>query len=256
VYAKINIDPASPPGPSRARIVPLGPGFAVRIWGPQETLSACLRSAPPLSLGRAALRRHMADFWRQYRYRNPIEVYEREGPPSSPNYAFAMSSLWSGHNDCNDARARFMRICRTMPGVVFEGGFAPRRTHDMPGYEDLILQGRCTLAEYIERTRRSGVVFNTPAVAQCHGWKLGEFLALGKAILSTPLSRALPAPLEHGVHMHFVDGSEAAIREGVERILRDAVYRQALERGARQYYLEYVRPRSAIARILRTEIAR
>ena len=251
VYAKINIDPASPPAPSsRARIVPLGPGFTVRVWGPMATAAACLRSVPPLKLGRGAQRRHAAGFWRQYRYRPPIEEYEREGPPSSPEYVFAMSSLWVGHPECNDARARFMRACRTMPGVVFEGGFAPRQTGSVPGYEELTMPGRCTVTEYLERTRRSGVVFNTPAVAGCHGWKLGEFLALGKAILSTPLARALPAPLEHGVHVHFVDGSDAGIRDGVERILSDAPYRRTLERGARKYYLEHVRPRSAVARVL------
>lgn len=250
VYAKINIDPAQPPAPCRARIVPLGPGFTVRVWGALETAAACLRSVPPLALGRGALRRHAAGFWRQYRHRLPIEAYEREGPPSSPGYVFAMSSLWAGHPECNDARARFMRVCRTLPGVVFEGGFAPRRSGDVPGYEDLAVPGRCTLTGYVERTQRSGVVFNTPAVAGCHGWKLGEFLALGKAILSTPLARALPAPLEHGVHVHFVDGSEAGIRDGVERILRDATYRRALERGARRYYLEHVRPRNAVARVL------
>jgi hypothetical protein len=250
VYAKINIDPACPPAPSRARVVPLGPGFAVRAWGPVGTLTACLRSAPPLELGRGVLRRHAADFWRQLRYRLPIEAYERKGPPSADGYVFTMSSLWAGHPGCNEARARFMRVCRTLPGVVFEGGFAPRRNAGVPGYDDLAMPGRCTAAEYIERTRRSTFVFNTPAVAGCHGWKLGEFLALGKAILSTPLSRALPAPLEHGVHIHFVDGSDAGIRDGAERILRDAAYRRTLEQGARRYYLEHVRPRSAVARVL------
>ncbi|HEX5720674.1 MAG TPA: hypothetical protein VF179_31255 [Thermoanaerobaculia bacterium] len=255
VYAKINFDPARPPAPSRARVVPLGPGFAVRAWGPVQTIVACLLSVPPPGLGRRALRRHLADFWRQYRYRLPIAEYEREGPPSSPEYVFTMSSLWTGASECNEARARFMRVCRTIPGVVFEGGFAPRLTTDVPGYEELTTAGRCSMAEYVERTRRSAVVFNTPAVAECHGWKLGEFLALGKAILSTPLSRALPAPLEHGVHVHFVDGSEAGIRDGAERILRDAPYRRALERGARQYYLDHVRPRSAVARVLRAGTA-
>jgi hypothetical protein len=253
VYAKINIDPICPPAPSRARLVPLGPGFTVRAWGAMETVLACLRSVPPYELGRQALRRHVADFRRQYRYRLPIEAYEREGPPSSPEHVFTLNSLWAGHAECNEARARFMRVCRTTPGVVFEGGFTPRRTADVPGYEELTIPYGCTIAEYVERIRRSGVVFNTPAVAGCHGWKLGEFLALGKAIVSTPLSRALPAPLEHGVHVHFVDGSEAGIRDGVERILRDATYRRTLERGARRYYLEHVRPRSAVARVLRAE---
>ena len=46
-----------------------------------------------------------------------------------------------------------------------------------------------------ERTARSAVVFNCPAVHGCLGWKLGEYLTLRKAIISTDLGRRLPAPL-------------------------------------------------------------
>ena len=55
-------------------------------------------------------------------------------------------------------------------------------------------------------------MLNTPGVSGCLGWKLGEYLALGKAIISTPIQRQLLADLEHGTHIHVVDGSEDSMR--------------------------------------------
>jgi glycosyltransferase involved in cell wall biosynthesis len=93
-------------------------------------------------------------------------------------------------------------------------------------------------------------VFNSPAVHACLGWKLGEFLALGKAILSLPLSRAMPSPFVHGEHVHYVADEEPAMRDAIERLLRDHPYRARLEIGARRYYLEYLSPERAIQRLL------
>lgn len=120
----------------------------------------------------------------------------------------------------------------------------------MPGFEQYTTERRYSLKEYLSKLKRSAVAFNTPAVHSCHGWKLGEFLALGKAIVSTPLTRALPAPLLHGEHIHFVDGSPDSIREAVCLICRDISYRQRLERSARAYYLQYLQPQHVIERIL------
>ena len=103
--------------------------------------------------------------------------------------------------------------------------------------------------EYVERTRRSALVFNTPAVHECLGWKLGEFLALGKAIVSLPLTRALPAPLEHGTHLHLVDGSPESITDAIERITGDDGYRRRLEEHARAWYDEWLDPTRLVQRL-------
>ena len=77
-----------------------------------------------------------------------------------------------------------------------------------------------------------------------------DFLALGKAIISTPLTRQMPAPLVHGEHVHFVDGSPEQIEEAIQRICNDAPYRRRLEQAARDYYVKYLQPTSVIRRIL------
>jgi glycosyltransferase involved in cell wall biosynthesis len=94
------------------------------------------------------------------------------------------------------------------------------------------------------------VVFNCPAVHGCLGWKLGEYLALGKAIISIPLERALPEPLEHGEHIHYVDDNTEAMSEAVRTIDRDADYRHHLESGARSWYERNLTPAKIAARLV------
>jgi glycosyltransferase involved in cell wall biosynthesis len=138
-----------------------------------------------------------------------------------------------------------------MASIEFEGGFAPPGNDiEVTGYEEHTVVRRYGIAEYIAKTKRSLAVFNTPAVHDCLGWKLGEFLALGKAIISTPLAREMPADLVHGKHVHFVDGSEESIREAISLIQINPDYRKNLEFNARQYYLEYLKPARVIDRLI------
>jgi len=97
---------------------------------------------------------------------------------------------------------------------------------------------RYTHTEFIQKTKASAVVFITPAVARCLSWRLGEYLALGKAIVATPIERLLPAPLIHGKHIHYVEASLESIKNAVQLICQDDAYRRKLEQGAREYYLE------------------
>jgi glycosyltransferase involved in cell wall biosynthesis len=102
----------------------------------------------------------------------------------------------------------------------------------------------------LEKTKSSALVFNTPAVWSCHGFKLAQYLALGKAIISTPLSREMPAPLIDRCHIHYVDGSIDSISAAIQLILRDADYRKHLEENAGAYFRKYLIPKSVVERLL------
>jgi hypothetical protein len=242
LYAKANVDAGSAP----ASVLPIGPSFGVRLSGAARTASLAVRT---FASAQAPLDfvQHFRNHYRQWRHRVPEQAY-RPGP-SDDGYIFFAASLWMRESKTNEFRARFIRVCQSLPGLRFEGGFAPRESGAVAGFEQLTMRERLGLDAYLVRVRRSAVVFNTPAVLDCHGWKLAEFLALGKAIVSTPLTRALPAPLEHGRHLHIVDGTEASIRDAVQQILSDAAYRASLERQARDYYERYLAPARVIERI-------
>jgi glycosyltransferase involved in cell wall biosynthesis len=163
---------------------------------------------------------------------------------------FFLSSLWKKEKTTNQYRANFIHACRDIRSLTFEGGFAPRRYKDIDGFEDYTIDRRYEFKEYLRQLKKSIVAFNTPAVESCHGWKLGEYLALGKAIISTPLKRLLPVPLAHGENIHFVDGSIMQIKDALLTIKNDNVYRHKIECNAKKYFLHYLAPRKCIERII------
>jgi hypothetical protein len=257
VYAKINVDANELAGEAQKKILPLGPSFGIR-WlelVPSVSLAAtnfwkCLSEFK----GYRSWREHFANYWRPYHYRVPLTSYVHE--PSREGYVFSLSRAWDHEPQCNEYRLNFIKACRSLHYIRFEGGFTPCRNGSMKGLEAFAVDHRYPLDEYIAKLKRSLVAFNTPAVYGCLGWKLAEYLALGKAVISTPLNRALPAPLEHGRHIHYVDGSVDEIAQAVELLHSDAEYRHELERNARRYFLEYLSPAKCIERVARYEATR
>ncbi len=106
---------------------------------------------------------------------------------------------------------------------------------------------------YVAKTILSKIVFNTPSVHKCHGWKLGEFLAMGKPILSTPISNKLPAELIHGKHIHIAT-SEEELKAGVELLLSNNDYCDHLSENIKTYFESFVSPIAVIKNIVKVEI--
>lgn len=245
-YGMINVDLALQ---CPEKVVPIGPSFGIGQWGSLlgtyrdvAVIFARMRYPP-----RQLFRRLSA--MRTYFFERVPEHHLVPGI-SSNNYIFFVAWPWQKHPEVNPPRARFMRACRAATGVEFEGGFSPRKRGDMPELGDLTAQRRYHFRDWLNRTQRSALVFNNPAVHGCLGWKLGEFLALGKAIVSLPLTRRMPAPFEHGQHAHFVEDDQAVIEEGVRRVLGDSSYRQRLEHAARRYYVEQLAPERVVSRLV------
>ena len=108
-----------------------------------------------------------------------------------------------------------------------------------------------TPEEYIKKTKLSAIVFNTPSVHNNHGWKLGEYLAMGKAIISTPLSNNLPEELVHGKNIHFISNVND-MKVEIDFMLENNNYRTTLENGAKEYYSKFVNPQKLIEKILQS----
>lgn len=189
--------------------------------------------------------------YRAWKNRLPIEAYQNS-IPSEDNYIFFLSTLWQSDewnkNDegVNLRRARFIRACKSIENQQFEGGLLGDDSSSNDLFADVLTMKRIPFTEWIEKTKRSALVFNTPAFWNCHGWKLGEYLALGKCIISTKLSNDLPYPLAHGVNIHFVEETEEAMREAIEYILSHPEYRHKLEHGAREYWEKYGSPEASL----------
>lgn len=227
VFGKVNCTPEA--AQARSKVCLLGPLFGVRLWN----LPAGYLRAPVLVAAGKRPRSAIADLRFQGVTRLPIGRYVPTA--SQPDFIFHASRAWSGkHADTNAERILFVDAVHDL-GVPAETWFADER---MP------------LDDYLVKTGRSTVAFNSPAVHRCLGWKLGEYLALGKAIISTPLDRALPAPMEHGVHVHFTPTNRDGIAASIDTINRDHAYRAHLERGARAWFEANMTPSITAERLL------
>ena len=242
VYGHCNANYAETADVYKEKLISLCPSFGVRIRPPFQLACMALRNA--LLARPDRLKPFMGKYKRSYTTCSPIEDYIHV--EASPNYVFFCSTLWYSDewnkNDetLNLTRARFIRACRDMKELDFEGGLVPQERNRSS--EDLFkdcLYHPVSKKEWIAKTQQSMVVFNTPAFWGCHGWKLGEYLALGKCIISTRLVNDLPHPLEHGKNIHFVENSEKAMIEALQYIIAHPEYRKHLEQGALSYWKQY-----------------
>ncbi|MBQ7856524.1 MAG: glycosyltransferase family 1 protein [Alistipes sp.] len=261
VYAKINVLEEDLNIP---KIFAIGPSFGVSVWNPIRSLFMgvinyikVLKSGDEYRIPFATyIKDYIYTFWRRLRY----EKYRGGEFPESRNYVFAMSTLWYDDvslRTVNRYRGEFIRVCQKL-FPVFEGGlfYIPNVESIYPPYvrykaefKDVLMNRRVGMQEYLRGTQRSSIVFNTPSVCQCHGWKLAEYLSMGKVIISTPLSNAMPGEFRSGVHYLCCDSVE-----DMEHIIRDLqaddAKRRALKKSASEYFEAYLSPQAVTKRIL------
>ncbi len=269
VYGSVNANFSHYPQEKYPKLVSLCPSFGVRAFSLPEAIYYAVYNlilSPKCVLNKKRwnkysqeeecnktknIRNHFGLYIKNYLHRCPYEIYGQE-IKSEEGYIFFQSTLW--YNDqCNqnDAgvnlrRAYFIRAASKFPNVVFEGGLLGDDSSSNELFKDVLTMQRIPFNEWITKTKRSMLVFNTPAFWDCHGWKLGEYLAMGKCIISTPLSNDLPAPLIHGKHIHYVENTEESIYEAIKYIVEHPEYRKGLEEGARTYWENYGSPQASL----------
>ena len=260
VYGMVN--PTEKQIKQYGKLVAMGPEFGITLGNCMFTLFHCLKN---IAKGHKFTEIPFKDYLRDYLYTNircrPIRDYELK-TEGHPNYVFHASTLWYNKfaaTDTNRYRGAFLKACRKA-GLKIEGGLFYINDEsviaEMPDYpkykeeyKDFIYENRLSMDDYIRKTKESVVVFNTPSVCECHGWKLAEYLCMGKAIISTPLTREMPAPLVHGKNVHFVKSADE-IYDAVIKINSDEAYRRQLEQGARDYYEQWLAPEVVVRRLL------
>lgn len=244
VVGQVNVDPEAE---RSSKILPLGPSFGTP-WSSTPSLAAFVIHSGAMTFARR-IPAMLRDYLRHQTEREPLAAYAPG--VSDATKVFSLANYWTNAPEANQRRLRFLTAVQQVPELVLEGGIWS--ANPMPAeFEKFRLSRRVQHGDYLEQTRQSAVVFNTPAVHDCLGWKLGEFLALGKAIISTPLGREMPGRFVSGEHFHLVDGSEDAIVDAVQVITRDHEYRGRLEDNAREYWERYLAPASVARRIVET----
>jgi len=255
-YAKINFNINLTDKRFHDKIISIPPGFGIKIWNFWETAYYCCSNIIKCRFSPiVTFKNYLRDYIKQYRrpiLDDLISFTNRKTDIYSKPYIFMIGTLWDQRNcieETNLLRKTFIEVCKTLK-CNFEGGFFASVNHPQyREFKDLIFSKRYSIDSYIKKTKLSAIVFNTPAVHNCHGWKLGEYLAMSKAIVSTPLSNQLPEELVHGKNIHIISNKDE-LKYALDLLLKDESYRKMLEDGSRAYYTKYVSPQRVIENIL------
>lgn len=259
VYAKININKHMNLE-EKSKLLPIGPNFSVHPgYFSGISKKTILKLITGSRYAGIPFKKYISDHFYPYVKRLKYHSYCDSYPVD--NYIFSMSTLWYDQmTDCttNRYRARFIKesrkSCRFEGGFFFISGKAIIREY--PPYEryrddyvDCLFFRRISSPQYVEKTKKSTIVFNTPSVCGCHGWKLAEYLCMGKAIISTPLNNYMPGQFEPGRHYYVVE-DESEIESAIRLLLNNRDYRERLEKSAKEYFETYLSPQAVILHIL------
>lgn len=244
VFGQVNLDPAQRNQPNGNKLMALGPSFGTRQSSSVRAIARVLGAsanggrsfAGPLPRARA-IAKHQRD-------RLPLGAYRPQ--PSSDDTLFFLASFWHQHPQANETRLDLWSALQNRRGLILEGGFVHAASSIAPR---LRASETYDLTRYIQRTQNSVVALNTPAVHDCLGWKLGEFFALGKAIVSLPLTREMPGGLVSGEQILVVETAEE-VADAVCRLAGNRDLRHQLERNARQYFDTWLSPTSIAHRLI------
>jgi len=245
IYGKVNTNWKITPKDKYPKLVCLATNFGIRSFDFSESVYYSLKNY--FVVRPKNIKRYFAKYYKQ-KYKLRIKEYPLSN--SEKGYVFSVNTLWYSDEEnnlnetTNKIRADFMDTCISLSGITFEGGFIQSQLGN-ENFKHLHLKKMLSQSEYIDKLQRSLFAFNTPAVWNCHGWKLGEFLCMGKAIISTPLSNDLPAPLIHGESIHIVNNQQDLI-DAIQLLNENDSYRMKLEKNAREYYDTYVSPEASI----------
>ncbi len=255
VYGSVNANITLTPEKYRKKLISLAPSFGIRLYNPFYTLYYALTNLFKGIISTKesfSYRKFLGKYTRMFSLRLPYQLYENQPKHTTKDipYIFHLSTLW--YNDewnkndegVNKTRANFIRACKQIKDILFEGGMVSQGIEKSSEelFKDCLYPNTISMKIWMKKTLKSNIVFNTPAFWNCHGWKLGEYLALGKAIISTSLSNDLPEPLKHGENIHFVKNDEDSIKDAIKLIISDNKYRTKLEKGALAYWEKYGNP--------------
>lgn len=251
VYAKVNV--TNDLMRQYPKLVPIGPNFGVRylsrwqyywlswkIWRATGQPNPFWKAYHTLSLKRVFL-----DTYKQ------LATLSESGNRAKP-FIFYLNYPWQKHSALTNVRKQIIGQLQELAEdkiIDFEGGFSRRRLGPFKGLEKWSATRLYTLKQYLQKVQKSTFVLNTPAVHGCLGWKLGEYFALGKIIISTPYNRVIPgAQLQDFVHI--IPDDTGLLKQELEQILRSNTNElQQKSIRAKQYFNNVLSPQKVIERI-------
>lgn len=148
----------------------------------------------------------------------------------------------------NKTRIEAIRALKSEFDFAFYGGIFPNKMSEK--YPDLILSRFDTQkCNYIKRLRSSSICIATTGLHNSIGWKMAEYVAASKCIISEPLQYNVAGNFIKGVNYLEYTDVETLI-SSVHKLLDDDELYFNMQISNYRYYNEYLRPDSLMLNLI------
>jgi hypothetical protein len=257
---------ASLPANQRGKVLPLGLNY--RVLPDVADPFAVRRGLALTGLSRATLSacRQALDVHNRFGFLPRLS--QMELPPdlgAAPNVLFLVAA-YDPYDDparsqekiddrvfINETRARCLTLLKEALGPRFTGGFG-RSRYTLENFPHLVVPPESTSQpNYLQTLKTLPICIASTGLHGSTGWKLAEYVAFSKAILSERLIYEAPGAFEPGRnYIEFTSPEECL--NGAVRLIEDTALRQQLMKNNAEYYRDYVRPDALVQNALTTAL--
>ena len=185
-----------------------------------------------------------------------VEEYEQNSARRGSGGVFFQPRAWdpsdgmdpSDRESINEYRADLIRTLRAELGPRFTGGFVPSE-FARANYGGLLTTGSWARSEYLNSIRALDIGIASIGLHRSTPFKIPEYLAAGRAILSEPLHYQV-GPDPGRAMSTFV--SVVDCLDQIETLLSDPHELAERQNASLAYWKDHVRPDQVMARMLRT----
>lgn len=156
----------------------------------------------------------------------------------------------------NETRAQLVRLLRENLGPDFVGGFEPDK-YALGLYPDCAASAVTfkDKGKYLALLADSAIGIATEGLHGSLGWKMGEYVAASRAIVSEPIGAAVPGSFrETSNYLEF--SSPEGCLQGVLRLRADDEMRWRMMQANRSYWRMCLRPDVLVGRTLKLALSR
>lgn len=140
----------------------------------------------------------------------------------------------------NQNRINFIRACKKEFGNIFTGGLQDSELSRKLA-KDLVLPNRKTnKLSYIRTIKDHDICISTLGLHKSNGWKLGEYIAASRVIISEPLFFTSKNFIEGKNYLEI--SSTDSLISNIYRVLDDTEYKYTMMVNNFNYYNQYLRP--------------
>lgn len=265
LYFKRSYSQAGTPLAYQHKVIPLGLNF--EVYPDEPGLHDIKRLRTHRALSRSFFRSlaQLASQWTGYPFLfvPELEKMRADPRPDAPPRALFMVRAWDPEQDSNlspavkadrrsinEMRAECVRLLRRTYGARFTGGFA-HTEYAIRNFKDVLLENPewAHKEKYLGLLQTHSVCIATAGLHGSVGWKLGEYVAFSKAIVSEKLQFEPPEGFAQGSHYLEFSTPDGCI-QAVEALMSDSALRSRLMHNNHDYYRQYLKADRLVWRTL------